>query len=78
MPQAKPAEDKEFVNHDPAAVPAVGGRYDGSCEAPTELRHDHHIFGEDMRWYCSKQKGHLGRHAATHGGGLVASWAQKV
>ena len=73
---AKPPEDKEFINHDPAAVPLVGV-HDGSCEAPTELRHDHPIFGPDNRWYCSRKRGHLGRHAASHGGGLLASWAQK-
>lgn len=76
MAVAKPAEDKEYMNHDPSAVPPLGF-HDGSCEAPTEIRHDHPQLGPDQRFYCTRRRGHLGRHQATVGGGLYASWAQK-
>lgn len=74
----KPPEDKEFQNHDPSAVPAIMGPHKETCGAPTELRHDHPIFGDDIRWHCTRSMGHLGRHAAVQGPGLAASWARKI
>lgn len=73
----KPPEDKEFMNHDPAAVPVIG-RHDGGCSKRTELRHDHPQFGPDMSWECTRTHGHLGRHGVAVGSGMACSWAQKV
>jgi len=80
MPElAKPPEDREFMNHDPTAIPAnLMGPHDESCMISTEVRHDHPQFGEDMRWSCTRKRGHLGRHATLSCGGLAASWARKV
>lgn len=76
MAVAKPLEDKDYTNHDPSAVPPIG-YHDGTCEAPTEIRHDHPQLGEDQRFYCTRRSGHLGRHQALFGDGIAASWAQK-
>lgn len=77
MTVPKPPDDKEFINHDPSAVPVIGV-HDGRCGKCTEKRHNHPIFGEDMTWECTRAKGHLGRHSVIVGNGLAASWAQKV
>lgn len=79
MPEFDP-RDYEFMNHPPGTKPygEHPDRERDQCGERTKQHHNHPNWGPHLRWVCTRERGHMGRHEAGMGPGeIAASWVDK-